>query len=81
MVQVWKITDMQAGRQADRQTNSLTPYEGMQIFFQLNLLPPYSFCSQGDKDEPFYKYSSNLFFSKLRRGVGILHNLAKFVQV
>ena len=33
----------------DRQTISLTSYTGVcRFFFQLNLLPPYSLCSQGD---------------------------------
>ena len=40
----------QQNRQTDRQTNSLTPYTGcVDFFLKLNLLPPYSLRSQGDK--------------------------------
>ena len=43
--------------QTDRQTNSLTPFTGyVDFFFQLNLLPPYSLCSQGDNLKKVFTY-------------------------
>ena len=45
-VKHWYI---ECNRQTDRQTNSLRPNTGVcSFFFQLNLLLPYSLCSQGD---------------------------------
>ena len=43
-------TDGWMDGQTDRHTNSLTPCMGVCIFFfQLNLLPTYLLCMQGDK--------------------------------
>ena len=52
--------DKQTGRQTDSQTNSLAPFTGYaDFFFHLNLLPPYSLCSQGDKKTPIWAQSNS----------------------
>ena len=53
---IWR-QEWQSNRQADKQILWHHIYGYVNFFFHLNLLPPYSLCSQGDKCSNICKFS------------------------